>query len=235
MRSIAWALTTSSFLAHHLSFIFRSSTPTGVVVPAASAAASVTTRAIAIGSNYHRNFQQPKQRLLSSRKRNSNKQEMSNDPSNLYTTNEEDQRKAAALQARLKNRTSAKQRDSSSPPKDELRLPSVEIAEGAHKYVLIKAVDPYNGDEQYFVTSRKGAHYHRNAAEPMIAKLEEAGYEDMEVTGGGRIDLNVAAKTCRIFGFSYSFGLANHAISQRLIRADPRYRDFEITISDDGY
>jgi phosphohistidine phosphatase len=228
MRSIVWALT-SSFFAHHFNFFLRS-TPTGVV---AAALFTTSPRSISASSSRSVIILAIKSRNSSSPRRNS-KREMPNDSSPVYTTNEEDQREAAALQARLKNRRHPTSTRTASS-EDELRLPSVEIDEGAHKYVLIKAIDPENGNEQYFVTSRKGAHYHRNAAEPMIAKLEEAGYEDIDVTGGGRIDLNVTSKTCRIFGFSYSFGLANHAISQQLIRADTRFRDFEITISDDGY
>lgn len=142
-----------------------------------------------------------------------------------YTTNEEDQREVAKLQVRLRTAN-----NSSHVSK---RLPSVEIAEGAHKYVLIKA--ELDGDEQYFVTSRKGAHYHRNAAEPMITKLEHAGYSEIEVTGGGRISLDKNAKKISIFGFSYGFGLANHALSRQVVIEDPRYRAFDVTVSDEGY
>lgn len=123
-----------------------------------------------------------------------------------YTTNDEDQREAAKLQARLRDKPSI----SKSAGRKE-RVPSVEVANGKHKYVLIRA--SLDGEEQYFVTSRRGAHYHRNAAEPFIAKLEDAGYYDIEVTGGGRIALNEEEKTMSIYGYSYGFGLADHSIS----------------------
>ena len=145
-----------------------------------------------------------------------------------FTTNEEDQREVAGLQARLRERT----KNSNSVVGQ--RLPSVQIDDGAHKYVLIKA-EFNNGDEQYFVTSRRGAPYHRNAAEPMIQRLEANGYNNIQVTGGGRIFLNEENKKISIFGYSYGFGLADHSISRDVVKQDARYRDYDISISNDGY
>lgn len=92
-----------------------------------------------------------------------------------------------------------------------------------------------NGKTEYFVTSRRGAHYHRNAADPLIFELEAAGYYDIEVTGGGRIDLNEDNKTISIFGYSFSFGQANHAISREVVLDDPRFKDWDVTTSNEGY
>ena len=92
-----------------------------------------------------------------------------------------------------------------------------------------------DGKTEYFVTSRRGAHYHRNAAEPLIEQLESAGYYDIEVTGGGRIDLNEDEKAIKIYGFSYSFGQGNHAISREVVLDDPRYKGWDVTISNEGY
>jgi len=145
------------------------------------------------------------------------------------TTNAEDLREAAKLQARLKKNAKTSKHSSSSQ-----KIPQVEIAEGRHKYVLIRA--SIDGEEHYIVTSRRGASYHRNAAEPMIAKLEAAGYYDIDVTGGGRIDFDEKAKSIKIYGYSYGFGQANHAIAQRTVQQDPRYKDlYDVTISNDGY
>jgi phosphohistidine phosphatase len=143
-----------------------------------------------------------------------------------YTTNEEDQRAAQQLQARLRD-------NRGTHASERRRLPSVQIAEGRHKYVLITA--ELNGDEQAFVTSRQGAHYHRNAADPLIYELERAGYTDIHIAGGGRLLLDSHAKKMEIFGYSYSFGLADHAKSKRVVLSDPRYKDFDISISNDGY
>jgi len=149
------------------------------------------------------------------------------------TTNAEDQREAAKLQERLRQKKK-KSKHSIRTAHHQRILPSVEIDEGTHKYVLIRA--SVDGEERYIVTSRRGASYHRNAAEPMIAKLEAAGcYHDIEVTGGGRISYEEADKKIHIYGFSYGFGQANHAIAQRTVQEDPRYKDYTVTISNDGY
>ena len=143
------------------------------------------------------------------------------------TTDAEDLREAANLQARLKQNKNSAGRSISR------KIPSVEIAEGRHKYVLIRA--SIDGEEHYIVTSRRGASYHRNAAEPMIAKLEASGYYDIDVAGGGRVDYDETAKSIKIYGFSYGFGQADHAIAQRTVQEDPRYKTYDVTISNDGY
>lgn len=145
------------------------------------------------------------------------------------TTNADDLDKAAAIQARLKRKADSETTSSSSGT----RVPSVEIASGVHKYVLIKA--EINGDVQHIVTSRRNASYHRDAAEPMISTLERSGYTKISVTGGGRINCNDAEKAMKIYGFSYGFGLADHSISKQVVEEDPRYRDYDVTISDEGY
>ena len=160
------------------------------------------------------------------------------------TTNAEDQREAAKLRERLRQKKKKHKhsiRTAARHPRTTLPS-SVEIDEGTHKYVLIRAlVDDDDGEGgqryEYIVTSRRGASYHRNAAEPMIARLEAAGgyYHDIEVTGGGRISYNASERKIHIYGFSYGFGQANHAIAQRTVREDPRYKDYTVTISNDGY
>jgi phosphohistidine phosphatase len=174
----------------------------------------------------------------------------------LCTTNEEDQREAQKLKDRIKHQVNpnAAVLLVGTGGKDKSRLPSVKIANGRHKYVLIKAeyVAPrpppsttitadgkrnsVATSTQYFVTSQQGAKYHRNAAEPMIAEIEQAGcYQDIDIVGGGRIDLDEHAKKISVFGFSYSFGQANHAISRQVILEDARYQDYDVTISNEGY
>lgn len=108
-------------------------------------------------------------------------------------------------------------------------------SEGSHKYVLIRAHHPTDGAEQYIVTSRTNAAYHRNAAEPVIEALERAGYYDVDVIGGGRLTLDTSARRIAIFGFSYGFGRADHSLSQQVVQEDPRYKDFHVTISNEGY
>jgi len=146
-------------------------------------------------------------------------------PPATHTTNEEDRQEAEKLKERLRGNVGAGAATRKVDP--------VQIAAGAHKYVLIRAEQ--DGNTEYFVTNKRGAHYHRNAAEPLIFELEQAGYYDIEVTGGGRINLDETYKTISIFGYSYSFGLANHQISKEVILSDPRYQDYEVTWSNDGY
>ena len=104
------------------------------------------------------------------------------------------------LNDRLKTSNAAQtqaQADGSSPNKSSNDInwkpvPSVIIAEGAHKYVLISArpIHQKEGEgesfDSYFVTSKRGAHYHRNAAEAVIERLEANGYTNINVLGGGR-------------------------------------------------
>ena len=66
-------------------------------------------------------------------------------------------------------------------------------------------------------------------------RLESNGYTNIRVTGGGRIFLDDDAKKISVFGFSYGFGLADHARSKELIQADDRYKDYDVVVSDDGY
>ena len=54
-----------------------------------------------------------------------------------------------------------------------------------------------------------------------------------QMKGGGRIALDEAAATVSIFGFSYSFGKADHASVAEVVRG--AYPGFEVTWSDEGY
>ena len=150
------------------------------------------------------------------------------------TTNAHDQAEASALKARLAEQS---QQETSGHHHGNVRLVEpVKIDPGAHKYVLISARAPTNnGKDQYFVTSKRGASYHRNAAEPFVQELEEHGYHHIQIVGGGRINLDKKAKKISIFGFSYGFGQPDHEISKRVVQADSRYADYDITTSNEGY
>ena len=112
-------------------------------------------------------------------------------------------------------------------------MPSIQIDEGKHKYVLIKA--SINNDIQYFVCSQTGAAYHRNVAEPIVELLARSGYDRIEITGGGRLLLDKDHKRIKIFGFSYGFGLADHELAKATVLEDPRYADYTIETSNEGY
>ena len=68
-----------------------------------------------------------------------------------------------------------------------------------------------------------------------MSELERSGYRSISVLGGGRIRLDTSAKSVYIYGFSYGFGKADHALSQLTVEADPRYKGYKVTWSDEGY
>ena len=98
----------------------------------------------------------------------------------MATTNAEDLQKAEQLQRRLQASEDDDNDDDSLGTDTGNRIPNVTIDEGAHKYVLISAILPGGkGERQYFVFSKRGAEYHRNAAEPMVDSLENSGYSNI--------------------------------------------------------
>ena len=46
---------------------------------------------------------------------------------------------------------------------------------------------------------------------------------------------NEDEKKISIFGYSYGFGRADHAISREVVLSDNRYSNFSVTWSNDGY
>jgi phosphohistidine phosphatase len=159
-----------------------------------------------------------------------------------YTTNEDDLQGAARLQARLRTQAEEQPGTADNIPTGSTSstgratlppFPNVTIDDGAHKYVLISAVR--HNERQHFVVSRRGAAYHKDAAEPVVEALERSGYTSIAILGGGRIRLDKDNATISIYGYSYGFGLADHELSKSIIQKDPRYESFEITWSNDGY
>lgn len=113
------------------------------------------------------------------------------------------------------------------PQRSSRKVPSVSIDEGANKYVLISGKK--DGKKQYLVVSKRGAKYHKDAAEPLINELEVNGYGEIKVLGGGRIYLNHEEKRVSIYGHSYGFGQADHSISKKVV--DTEYIDYNVTWS----
>lgn len=176
----------------------------------------------------------------------------------VYTTNAEDQNAVAELRKRIAQSNANANVNANddgngtciggaAQDADWTPVPSVSIAEGAHKYVLISATEPQpqpgststsTSTECYtnfFVTSKRGAAYHRNAAEPYVNLLQSKGYKDINVTGGGRIYYNEDEKKIAIYGYSYGFGLGDHARSKEVIEGDERFKGYDISWTNDGY
>ena len=156
-----------------------------------------------------------------------------------HTTSAEDQANVAALKARLEGTgggagAAAAEADDADAPYNQ--IPRVEIAPGAHKYVLISAHAPTDPPEKrWFVVSKHGAQYHANAAEPFVDRLEQAGYRDIRVTGGGRINYQPDQRIINIFGYSYGFGLADHQLSKKVVEEDGRWVGYAVDWSNEGY
>ena len=169
-----------------------------------------------------------------------------------HTTSADDQANVAALKARLEGTDGgaaavaaaaaatgaapapATAGDDADAPYNQ--IPRVEIAPGAHKYVLISAHAPTDPPEKrWFVVSKRGAQYHANAAEPFVDRLEGAGYRDIRVTGGGRINYQPDERIINIFGYSYGFGLADHKLSKKVVEEDGRWVGYAVEWSNEGY
>jgi hypothetical protein len=96
------------------------------------------------------------------------------------------------------------------------------LSPGRHKYVIIKATDPYT-DEIYkwFVKSASpqecGGPYHRDIARDLTEWIEACGYR-ATVAGGGRLLFQSDTKRALVYGFSYSYGKGNHALAAKIIK-----------------
>jgi phosphohistidine phosphatase len=153
-----------------------------------------------------------------------------------YTTNAHDLAEAAKLHAQLEQDNNAPHRPLL--PSQQYRIPSVSIDSGAYKYVLITARPPTNSSssiEEVFVHSKRGAQYHRNVAEPLIPILQQCGYTDIRITGGGRILRDDDDAIIKIFGYSYGFGRADHALAKDVVEKSGKFAGYSITWSNDGY
>lgn len=104
----------------------------------------------------------------------------------------------------------------------DLLPPRVQLSPGKHKYVLIKVIaDVEEAGAYWFVKSASpkdcGGPYHANVAQDMIEWIDAAGYSNIQVTGGGRIDYDPDRRRAHVYGFSYGFGKGDHARVAKLI------------------
>ena len=158
-----------------------------------------------------------------------------------YTTNAHDLAEAAKLQSQLEDDDANINNNEPSQQQQAAtyRIPSVSIDSGAYKYVLITAKQPNNNNnnnkDEIFVHSKRGAHYHRNVAEPLIPILQQSGYTNIRINGGGRILRDDDDKIIKIFGYSYGFGRADHALAKDVVEKSGKFVGYSITWSNDGY
>ena len=151
-----------------------------------------------------------------------------------YTTNAHDLAEAARLQAELEKDNNASNRTSQAAG-NRIGVPTVSIDSGAYKYVLITARPPTSSTTEVFVHSKRGAKYHRNVAEPLVPILRQSGYIDIRITGGGRILRDDEDRIIKIFGYSYGFGRADHALAKDVVEKSGKFAGYSITWANDGY
>ncbi|XP_063912554.1 14 kDa phosphohistidine phosphatase-like [Zophobas morio] len=148
-----------------------------------------------------------------------------------YTTSSEDRSRVEALNKASRIVDSTKN-DPQTISSILRQLKSVEIESGTQKYVLIQAIDPSSDAEVYFVRGNSSARYHVEAAQALVDFFLEKGINH-KVTGGGRISYNASEKVIKIYGYSYSFGRADHSITSELCnKAFPQHI---ISWSNEGY
>eukprot|EP00941_MAST-03F_sp_MAST-3F-sp1_P004010 g4010.t1 len=108
-------------------------------------------------------------------------------------------------------------------------IKSVVLTPGLYKYVLIESNT--NGKKKLFVRHGVGE-YHKDVARDLVNLLMERGVS-VNVLGGGRIDFDASAEKCKVFGFSYGFGRADHEVTKALI--EKSFPNLTVTWSNDGY
>lgn len=109
-------------------------------------------------------------------------------------------------------------------------IPIVSIDKGAFKYVLITATSPPPSNiPRTFVYSREKAQYHACIVMQLLPKLRSRGYTDILVAGGGRINRDDKLKKIHIFGYSFGFGMADHAAAKEVVEKSMKYKEYEVT------
>ncbi|KAL3759308.1 hypothetical protein ACHAWU_009176 [Discostella pseudostelligera] len=135
-----------------------------------------------------------------------------NNDTEQHTTNAQDLQDAANLQVRL-----SKLND------NEQGL----VADGSNTDGNEDTID--NDMILPAVSIDEGAHKY------IVPQLESHGYRNIRVAGGGRILRNDSEKKIHIFGYSYGFGKADHAVANEVVEQSVNYRGYDVSWSNDGY
>ena len=152
----------------------------------------------------------------------------------LSTSSEEEETTTSFQDVeQLERQKSKVQRRQDNVARSDLLPPRVQLSPGKNKYVLIKVES--NDDAIWFVKSASpkecGGPYHANVAEDLIEWIQAAGYSNIQVTGGGRIDYNSEKQHAHIYGYSYGYGKGNHEQVAELIAS---FSDNEIRATFDN-
>ncbi|KAF8820747.1 phosphohistidine phosphatase [Cardiosporidium cionae] len=126
--------------------------------------------------------------------------------------------------------SSQKSQECSSNAQHLLRsIPKVQIDEGTFKYVLLHVPET----DTYLVRGNASAQYHYECAVPTLELLSLHGIK-ADVLGGGRIKHSAVARTIDIFGFSYSYGMADHSMVAEILRIKFG-NEYTISVRNNGY
>lgn len=114
-------------------------------------------------------------------------------------------------------------------------LPEAKIdPEGRFKYIQI-TVTTKTGEKRTYVRGYRALAYHMEIFEHFVSnelpKLE--GNQGASCPGGGRIEHFPGEKRLSIYGYSQSYGLADHAVTKEILQR--AYPDYTITWSNEGY
>lgn len=106
------------------------------------------------------------------------------------------------------------------------------------KYVLIRISDTTPDGEwssKLFVRGDPRAAYHNHVFTKAKEEMRALGFQsaELDVLGGGRMQIDCKKKSIQIYGYSAAFGQAPHEISACIIRRDLPFHD--VHISYDGY
>eukprot|EP00532_Pseudo-nitzschia_australis_P005776 CAMPEP_0168172166 /NCGR_PEP_ID=MMETSP0139_2-20121125/5093_1 /TAXON_ID=44445 /ORGANISM="Pseudo-nitzschia australis, Strain 10249 10 AB" /LENGTH=808 /DNA_ID=CAMNT_0008089767 /DNA_START=396 /DNA_END=2821 /DNA_ORIENTATION=- len=115
--------------------------------------------------------------------------------------------------------------------RSDLLPPPVQLCPGRNKYVIAKLRDPSTKQLRWFVQSAP-LPYHAEVAFDLLEWIRSVpGYQDtmVEITGGGRIDYDIASSKVSVYGFSYRYGKGDHVRAAQLIEDSPFGADSVVT------
>eukprot|EP01055_Gregarina_sp_Pseudo9_P000047 Gregarina_sp_Pseudo_9__46@NODE_102_length_4267_cov_34_192526_g94_i0_p3_GENE_NODE_102_length_4267_cov_34_192526_g94_i0NODE_102_length_4267_cov_34_192526_g94_i0_p3_ORF_typecomplete_len185_score28_88Ocnus/PF05005_15/1_2e17DUF1515/PF07439_11/0_026ORF6C/PF10552_9/0_043OmpH/PF03938_14/0_24WEMBL/PF05701_11/0_27_NODE_102_length_4267_cov_34_192526_g94_i029353489 len=114
--------------------------------------------------------------------------------------------------------------------------PVAELDEGTHKFVLVQL--EFDNRYFHFVRAKEYAKYHYMAAEPLVERLMQVvgvPQENIEIPGGGRCQMDAAARKVFVYGYSNQYGQPPMGRVVQTIKADPKFEGWDVTYSLDGY
>lgn len=126
------------------------------------------------------------------------------------------------------------------------KLPAVKLTDqGTFKYILIDVKSKKTGETCRFVRGDEMHHYHADnfaafgkeldSAEIVFQgdKLISGKTVSVSCPGGGRVVHDKAAKSLSIYGYSQSYGQADHNITAAIVKEHLKYTNVQVSF--EGY